>query len=413
MEFTDVLDKLANTACIPFYGSDIVMVKYQGEFIFFEKNLPSTCKRIEPRIVISTKSTAIASDRFTFDILKKFYKNCMRYDEYLTRRNYGLLREYNYPILSTSIAENYSRPPFYYIPVWVHIAHNSKEAIEAMKAENIVPQVSEIKYLDDTPVPELIRKAFADFGQSAIDIFRRIFIGSTKKATENTPTDQLEKSLLECDTDRCGLPKYEKLMLSDPNQGHWDVFEDKDKQKCGFKARDPKQDINKCVVGIDFGTRSTVVYYRNTANQILPIAVGGGKGSYDSKERYENPTIMHFISYEKFFKAYKAKEGRPDTKWKDLNVAHQAKGDFLEKAKSVEYCQYLYELKQWASRNGTVAVEDADGVAKDLPPFLQIDANDFNPIEVYAYYIGLFINRLNPPEKNIYFTYYLSFPYPP
>lgn len=409
MEFSEVLDKLANTAYIPFYGSDIVMVKFQGEFIFFEKNLPPTCKRIEPRSVIKGRNATVASDRFAYDILKRFYKNGMEYSEYVSRRNFGFLREYNYPILSVKICNSYNQPPFYYFPVWVVIARTSIDAIALMKAENIVPQVSEIKYLDDTPIPEMIKKAFADFGQSAIDIFRRIFIGSTKQ-TVSTPTDQLEKSLLECDTDRCGLPKYEKLILSDPNQGHWDVFEDTEKQKHGFKARDPKNDINKCVVGIDFGTRSTVVYYRNTANQILPIAVGGGKGSYDSKERYENPTIMHFISYEKFFKAYKAKEGRPDTKWKDLNVAHQAKGDFLEKAKSVEYCQYLYELKQWASRNGTIAIEDADGVAKDLPPFLQIDTNDFNPIEVYAYYIGLFINRLNPPEKNIYFTYYLSFP---
>ena len=401
MEFTDVLDKLANTACITFYGSDIV----------FEKNLPQTCRPFEMRTVIKGKQSLAASEPFVSDILKKFYKNGMSYEEFKMRRMSNRLSLYHYPILSTAMLSTFRQPQFYYFPVWIVVAHNAKEAMDMMKDENIVPQVQEVKYLDETPVPQLFVKALSEFGSSAVDIFKRIFGGKTEKtAIVDTPVGNVEKLLLECDTDRCGLPKYERLMLTDPNCGHWDVFEDKEKQKFGFKARDPKQDINKCVVGIDFGTRSTVVYYRNTANQILPIAVGGGKGSFDSKERYENPTIMHFISYEKFFKAYKAKEGRPDTKWKDLNIAHKAKEDFLEKAKSIDYCQYLYELKQWASRNGTVAIEDADGVAKDLPPFLQIDANDFNPIEVYAYYIGLFINRLNPPEKNIYFTYYLSFP---
>ena len=410
MEFEDLLDKLGNTARILFYGSDIVMVKYQGNYVFFEKNLGITYLKFYARMIIRGKNSIAPSDKFVSEILKKFYINGMSYEEYRMRKNIGKLRDHTYPILSTKLIDVFQQPQFYYYPTWITVAHSAKEAVEMMKLENIVPQLQDVKYLDESPVPQQIAKVLKEFGTSVIDIARQLFGGKTDRDKIDTPKDLVEKQLLECDTERSGLPKYERLMLTDPNCGHWDVFEDTEKQKYGFKARDPKQDINKCVVGIDFGTRSTVVYYRNTANQILPLAVGGGKGGFDSKERYENPTIMHFVSYEKFFKAYKAKDGRPDTKWDDLNVAHRAKSDFLEKAKSVEYCQYLSDIKQWASRSLNIAIEDSEGVEKNLPPFLQIETNDFNPIEVYAYYIGLFINRLTPPAKNIYFTYYLSFP---
>jgi len=43
----------------------------------------------------------------------------------------------------------------------------------------------------------------------------------------------------------------------------------------------------------------------------------------------------------------------------------------------------------------------------DLPPFLEIGENDFNPIEIYAYYLGLYINNQN---NGIYLDYILSFP---
>ncbi|MBR6179313.1 MAG: hypothetical protein IKQ70_15720 [Bacteroidales bacterium] len=408
-DFIKLLKELSNTACMPFTGSDIVLVKFGGLFYFFEKNVSPTCGQISPKRPIKGHSAIIPNDTFIRYILRKIYKNGLTYEEYRTRANNSILQPYHYPIVSEEIMRSFSRPPFYYYSIWVLEVSDPEEVYHIIQGACIVPETMQVKNLDETPISEKIMRTLRDFGTGVKEIWNAIF-GPKKNGQVPTTAELAEKQLLNCDYIRCGLPPYEKLMLTDPNCGHWDVFENKENEKYGFKARDPKNDINNCVVGIDFGTRSTVVYYRNTANQILPIAVGGGKGGYKSKERYENPTIMHFLSYEKFFKAYKAKEGRPDTKWDDLNVAHRAKDDFLEKAKSVEYCQYLSEIKQWASRSVNIAIEDADGIAKNLPPFLQIEANDFNPIEVYAYYIGLFINRLNPPEKNIYFTYYLSFP---
>ncbi|TOO18629.1 hypothetical protein, partial [Vibrio parahaemolyticus] len=43
----------------------------------------------------------------------------------------------------------------------------------------------------------------------------------------------------------------------------------------------------------------------------------------------------------------------------------------------------------------------------DLPPFLELTDDDFNPIEIYAYYLGLYINNLN---NGIFMDYILSFP---
>jgi len=125
MEFTELLDKLGNTACIQFYGSDIVMVKYQGEYVFFEKNLPQTCRPFTPRVVIRRQNVVVQDERFVFDILRKFYKNGMTYEEYRMRKNTGRLYEYHYPILSKTILSKFRQPQFYYFPVWTVVAKNA------------------------------------------------------------------------------------------------------------------------------------------------------------------------------------------------------------------------------------------------------------------------------------------------
>jgi hypothetical protein len=68
-------------------------------------------------------------------------------------------------------------------------------------------------------------------------------------------------------------------------------------------------------------------------------------------------------------------------------------------------------LKQWAGE-GTeeVYVKDKKGMEVRLPKYEDIindDDADMNPIEIYAYYIGLYINNMN---NGIYMNYLLSFP---
>ena len=50
---------------------------------------------------------------------------------------------------------------------------------------------------------------------------------------------------------------------------------------------------------------------------------------------------------------------------------------------------------------------DSKGFSEQLKPFIQIQDDDFNPIVLYAYYIGLHINNMN---RGICLDYLLSYP---
>ena len=70
------------------------------------------------------------------------------------------------------------------------------------------------------------------------------------------------------------------------------------------------------VVGIDFGTKSTVVVYENERGEIIPLQVGNGDYSKGVKaSNYENPTIIEFRHIENFLAAYRDRDGRPKTSW--------------------------------------------------------------------------------------------------
>ena len=88
--------------------------------------------------------------------------------------------------------------------------------------------------------------------------------------------------------------------------------------------RDPKKDINNGgIVGIDFGTKSTVVVYQKDRTTIMPMRISGGAilNNEIRDEDYENPTVIEFIDKINFLKDYNTKKGRPDTKWEDVTVS--------------------------------------------------------------------------------------------
>ena len=149
------------------------------------------------------------------------------------------------------------------------------------------------------------------------------------------PYADLFADVLNRDKVRCDLPVYPMRMLTDPNRGSWDLWETerpnhegethRDMEK-SFYARDPRQDISSVgVIGIDFGTKSTVVTNLEDTNVIRPLRIGTGE--LDTKPRetdYENPTVMEFTDIDRFLKTYQAREGKPDTRWADLDISHTA-----------------------------------------------------------------------------------------
>lgn len=226
---------------------------------------------------------------------------------------------------------------------------------------------------------------------------------------------------LECDYNKACIDKYDENILVDPNRGHWDLWdideynaENDDvgivKLPKAWIARNPVVDINSGIVAIDFGTKSTVVVYKNENSEILPLQVGSGNYANGiKKENYENPTIIQFLDINSFMKAYNAKSGRPDTSYEDITVSSNAKQN-LDVSSSTEYYSFFDELKQWCGGSKEkVKIEDKQGNTYDLPAYLDLLDTDIDPIEIYAYYLGLYINNMLQ-EKHIFMHYIMSFP---
>lgn len=230
-------------------------------------------------------------------------------------------------------------------------------------------------------------------------------------------SQDIYKELLSCDKYRFDLDKYDEKILTDPNRGHWEIQllpnnekEIKINLDNDLVYRNPLKDVKEGgVVGIDFGTKSTVVVYQENSTDINLMRVGTGKLSKKvDKLQYENPTIMEFINLESFIKSYNSSNGRPKTKWKDLTVSHTAFEKLKEGSSSEEYYSYFNEIKQWCGSNDRrIRIKDKQGKIFDLPTFMEIGDDDFNPVEIYAYYLGLYINNM---RNGIYLSYILSFP---
>ena len=226
------------------------------------------------------------------------------------------------------------------------------------------------------------------------------------------------KYYLSIDKERINIDDYRENRLLDPNVGHWDLKEE-DKEELkellgkDVYSRDPKLDINQGgIVGIDFGTKSTVVVYQKDTNNILPMRISGEELNKEARDTdYENPTVIEFRDLVKFKKDYDEEIGRPNTKWEDITISHTAFRHLMD-GTSEQFDSIISDIKQWTvNKNAKIEVIiDKKGNKISLPPYLDLDDNDENyidPVEIYAYYIGSYINTM---RHGIYLEYYLSVP---
>jgi len=226
----------------------------------------------------------------------------------------------------------------------------------------------------------------------------------------------LKNFLLNCDTERAGLDAYDENILFDPNRGHWDLWDiDAGGGKEislgeNFVARDPADDVSTGIVAIDFGTSRTVVVYENEHSQIIPLQVGSGsyRGGLNQAANYENPTVIQFIDIESFLTAYYWREGRPFTHWDDVKVSHAA-FENLTHGGSEKFYSFLTDLKYWCGSRTQFMLRDEKKFITQLAPFADLADDEINPLEIYAYYLGLFINNMQQ-ERHIFLNYILSFP---
>ena len=226
---------------------------------------------------------------------------------------------------------------------------------------------------------------------------------SNKVEADDEFIEDFKNKLIKSENVRCDLPLISAEYLTGINLGLWDLFDYNElrKDNCIKKVtlpedkpiyfRNPRKDISDSFVAIDFGTKSTVVCYKNSNNEFLPIKVAGDQFGDGNIDLYENPSVMHFKDLEKFSKDYKLSNGRPNTKWEDLKVAHEAFNELIGQGK---FESFFIDLKSWCASENIYRIKDEQGKSKEFSSFIELSKSDFeNPVEYYAYFLGLYINN--------------------
>ncbi|GAA7341478.1 hypothetical protein BD0115_12500 [Helicobacter pylori] len=289
-----------------------------------------------------------------------------------------------------------------------------KQALRVLRA--IVNNEASLRYLSDENqkfieglaqaekiTNELVEKTLEIVSYSDVDVDFEAF----------------KEMMLKVDEIAVGLKSYSQSQLLDLNGGHWDLevpsvpkesvtfrFDNLPKDPNGkemhFYACSSLKDLNKGVVAIDFGTKSTTAAYMDNNGKYRLLSIGGLVDDA-SLTKFENPTIMEFRYRKKFITGYDALKHRPFTEKNDMEVAHEAQKN-LTGAKGNDLYRFSSKLKQWAGADEKLNFRD---FKEDFSLESFAHCTDFNPIEIYAYYIGRCINNM---QNGVFLKYFLSYP---
>ncbi|GAA8431433.1 hypothetical protein Hpkin81_02140 [Helicobacter pylori] len=225
--------------------------------------------------------------------------------------------------------------------------------------------------------------------------------------------------MLKVDNTAVGLRSYSQSQLLDLDGGYWDLevsslpkesvtfrFDNLDPngKEMNFYVHSSLKDLNKGVVAvaIDFGTKSTTAAYMDKNGEYRLLSIGGLVDDA-SLTKFENPTIMEFRHKEKFNTEYDALDHRPFTEKNDIEVVHEAQKNTAG-VKGNDLYRFFSKLKQWAGADEKQNFRD---LIEDFSLESFTDCTDFNPIEIYAYYIGRCINNMH---NGVFLKYFLSYP---
>ncbi|WRC10728.1 hypothetical protein KVC44_00310 [Helicobacter pylori] len=232
--------------------------------------------------------------------------------------------------------------------------------------------------------------------------------------------EAFKELMLNVDSVAVGLKSYSQSQLLDLDGGHWDLEvpstpkesvtfrldnlpKNEKNKEMNFYARSSLKDLNKQgVVAIDFGTKSTTASYMDKTGTYRLLSIGGLVDD-TSLTKFENPTIMEFRYKENFRNAYNALDHRPFTEKNDIEVAHEAQKNAAG-VKGNDLYRFFSKLKQWAGADEKQNFRD---FKEDFSLESFANCTGFNPIEIYAYYIGRCINNM---QNGVFLKYFLSYP---
>lgn len=227
------------------------------------------------------------------------------------------------------------------------------------------------------------------------------------------------------DYNRCRLPRLEQDLFFDINKGLWEFSGlDPELLTQGLRVRDPVQDIIKSNVSIDFGTSSTVVAYENINGKAQLLRIGVDD-YYEEviPEHYENPTVLEFLDFAQMNEDWTDISHQPLVAWDDVRCSHEALHNLRNNDSNPKIVSsILNNLKQWALRgkdDDSVYITDQINEYEHQLVQLKLNnpvkgralsvdaADDFDPIELYAWFLGL---NINWRHRGIFLKYYMTFP---
>ncbi len=293
-----------------------------------------------------------------------------------------------------------------------------KQVLRVLHA--IVSNEASLRYLSDEN-----QKFIEDLAQA--EKITNELVGKTLEIVSYSDVDvdfeAFNNAMRNVDFNVVGLKSYSQNQLLDLDGGYWDLavpssskervtfrFDNLPKDHNGkeevegnFYARSSLKDLDKIgIVAIDFGTKSTTAIYMNKNGRYCLLSIGGDVDAV-GLEKYENLTIVEFRNKEKFLKDYNALSHRPFTEKQDMEVAYEAQKYFTS-AKGNDLYRFFSKLKQWAGADEKQNFRD---LVEDFSLESFAHCTDFNPIEIYAYYIGRCINDMH---NGVFLKYFLSYP---
>ena len=285
----------------------------------------------------------------------------------------------------------------------------------------------------------LLPKGVPGIREKLSQLYKITMALNSKQADLTTPSlPALKQHLLEGDFVRACLPVLEEAYLHDTEKGLWELHQPnlQDSRKPvgkdwvevaldePWEARDPERDVRRGTVAIDFGTSSTVVACREHGKTIL---LRVGMTDFFRKPRpedYQNPTVMEFIHLPNLISAWGSEAYRPFVRWDDFRCSHAALASYQQNDADQRIVGgILTHIKQWPllekiNRQPLRIIDQSTGTEMEIQPSspampahgqrLSVTSHDpFDPTELYAYYLGLFINGRS---NGLFLDYYMTFP---
>lgn len=182
---------------------------------------------------------------------------------------------------------------------------------------------------------------------------------------------------------------------------------DKDPIPPEVKRRDPRLDVRSDWVAVDVGAASTVVAVRGERGGAEFVRIGADAPVRVSADN-ENPSEVAFEALARTTKAWRDRVILPMTRWGDVLVGHAARDMRLRPGADVHEraaasLPALPLLRERTERGepfrlrGRSDPDTTEALKKPAPPIIDeegIGAHDpFDPLELYAYYVGLHLNQ--------------------